>query len=62
MEMLKIEVDEAGSKAIEDELEDIEETMKKIENSEPVNKVKVSLKELAETDEAEALGKLDEEF
>jgi len=36
MEMLKIEVDEAGAEAIEDELEDIEDTMKKIENTEPV--------------------------
>ena len=47
--MLKIEIDEEGAEAIEDELEDIEETMNKIENSAPVNKVKGSLKDLAET-------------
>jgi len=51
--MLKIEIDEEGAEAIEDELEDIEETMNKIENSAPVNKVKVSLKYLAENEQAQ---------
>ena len=51
-DLLKIEVDETGAQAIEKELDDVEATWKKIENSKPVQRAGHSLEKLAQTKEA----------
>ena len=60
--LLKIEVDEEGAHAIEQELDDIEMTWDQIEHSAPVQNVGHSLHKLAETKEAEELRELDQSF
>ena len=59
---LKIEIKDDGIKEIEDELADVEETWKEIENSEPVQNLGKSLDELAKTQEAQAIDQLNQEF
>ena len=54
--MLKIEVTEDGMKGIEEDLDDVFETVDKIEDSEPVQNIEDRFEELGQTDEAKALG------
>jgi len=61
-DLLKIEVDETGQDAIEQELDDIENVWKAIEHSEPVQRVGHSAERLANTQEARDLEELDREF
>ena len=60
--LLKISVDKEGAHAIEKEVDDIEMTWDKIEDSKPVQNVGHSLEKLGSTEEAKYLKELDERF
>ena len=60
--MLKIEVTDAGAKAIEKELNDVEEVAQKIEHTRPVRRVKRSFKKWGATEEVQAIEELDKKF
>lgn len=62
LDMLKIEVTDAGAKAIEKELNDVEEVAQKIEHTRPVKRVKRTLKKWAATEEVQAIEELDKKF
>lgn len=59
LDMLKIEATDAGIKAIEKELNDVEEVAQKIKHTRPVKRVKRSLRKWATTEEVQAIKELD---
>ena len=59
VDSLKIRISKAGQRAIEDEANDIPETIEKIKDTKPVRNLKSSLERWAHTKEVANLKKLD---